>query len=111
MPPPARSRAPGQSSFERVGGRSRTGSRASSDVSDLSIQPFGLIAIPMIWALAPINVLSFSSSLMVVINLSCRPAITDSGQSSVPPTPDDLEVAKHQGARVAQVAAALKAGG
>jgi NAD(P)H dehydrogenase (quinone) len=34
-----------------------------------------------------------------------------SGQGSVPPTPDDLEVAKHQGARVAQVAAALKAAG
>jgi NAD(P)H dehydrogenase (quinone) len=34
-----------------------------------------------------------------------------SGQSSAQPTPDDLEVAKHQGARVAQVAAALKAAG
>jgi NAD(P)H dehydrogenase (quinone) len=34
-----------------------------------------------------------------------------SGQSSAPPTADDLEVAKHQGARVAQVAAALKAAG
>src|SRR5215471_17054481 len=32
-----------------------------------------------------------------------------SGQSSALPTPDDLEVAKHQGARVTQVAAALKA--
>jgi NAD(P)H dehydrogenase (quinone) len=34
-----------------------------------------------------------------------------SGQSSAPPTADDLEVAKHQGARVAPVAAALKAAG
>ena len=33
-----------------------------------------------------------------------------SGQNSAPPTVDDLEVAKHQGARVTQVAAALKAG-
>jgi len=32
-----------------------------------------------------------------------------SGQTATPPTPDDLEVAKHQGARVTQVAAALKA--
>jgi NAD(P)H dehydrogenase (quinone) len=32
-----------------------------------------------------------------------------SGQSTAPPTTDDLEVAKHQGARVTQVAAALKA--
>jgi NAD(P)H dehydrogenase (quinone) len=32
-----------------------------------------------------------------------------SGQHSAPPTADDLEVAKHQGARVTQVAAALKA--
>ena len=32
-----------------------------------------------------------------------------SRQSTAPPTADDLEVAKHQGARVAQVAAALKA--
>ena len=32
-----------------------------------------------------------------------------SGQNSTPPTPDDLDVAKHQGARVTQVAAALKA--
>jgi NAD(P)H dehydrogenase (quinone) len=32
-----------------------------------------------------------------------------SGQSTTPPTTDDLEVAKHQGARVTQVAAALKA--
>lgn len=32
-----------------------------------------------------------------------------SGQNSAPPTGDDLDVAKHQGARVAQVAAALKA--
>jgi NAD(P)H dehydrogenase (quinone) len=31
------------------------------------------------------------------------------GQNSAPPTADDLEVAKHQGARVTQVAAALKA--
>jgi NAD(P)H dehydrogenase (quinone) len=31
-----------------------------------------------------------------------------SGQNSAPPTSDDLEVAKHQRARVAQVAAALK---
>ena len=29
-----------------------------------------------------------------------------SGQNSAPPTADDLEVAKHQGARVTQVAAA-----
>ena len=33
-----------------------------------------------------------------------------SGQNSAAPTADDLEVAKHQGARVTQVAAALKAG-
>ena len=32
-----------------------------------------------------------------------------SGQTMTPPTPQDLEVAKHQGARVTQVAAALKA--
>jgi len=32
-----------------------------------------------------------------------------SGQSSAPPTADELEVAKHQGIRVTQVAAALKA--
>src|SRR5215471_5105526 len=32
-----------------------------------------------------------------------------SGQNNTPPTTDDLEVAKHQGARVTQVAAALKA--
>ncbi len=32
-----------------------------------------------------------------------------SGQNSAPPTSDDLEVAKHQGTRVTQVAAALKA--
>src|SRR3974377_2116944 len=32
-----------------------------------------------------------------------------SGQNSAPPTTDDLEVAKHQGARVTQVATALKA--
>lgn len=32
-----------------------------------------------------------------------------SGQNSAPPTADELEVAKHQGARVAHVAAALKA--
>jgi NAD(P)H dehydrogenase (quinone) len=32
-----------------------------------------------------------------------------SGQNSAPPTRDDLEVAKHQGARVTKVAAALKA--
>lgn len=31
-----------------------------------------------------------------------------SGQSSAPPTSDDLEVAKHQGARLAEVATALK---
>jgi NAD(P)H dehydrogenase (quinone) len=31
-----------------------------------------------------------------------------SGQNSAPPTADDIEVAKHQGVRVAQVAAALK---
>ena len=30
-----------------------------------------------------------------------------SGQNSAPPTPEDLEVARHQGARVSQVAAAL----
>jgi NAD(P)H dehydrogenase (quinone) len=34
-----------------------------------------------------------------------------SGQNSTPPTPDDLEVARHQGARVTQVAAALKSVG
>ena len=34
-----------------------------------------------------------------------------SGQNGAPPTPDDLEVAEHQGARVAQVAAALKTAG
>jgi NAD(P)H dehydrogenase (quinone) len=33
-----------------------------------------------------------------------------SGQNSARPTADDLEVARHQGARVTQVAAALKAG-
>jgi NAD(P)H dehydrogenase (quinone) len=32
-----------------------------------------------------------------------------SGQNGAPPTADELEVAKHQGARIAQVAAALKA--
>ena len=32
-----------------------------------------------------------------------------SGQNSAPPTKDELEVAKHQGARVTKVAAALKA--
>jgi NAD(P)H dehydrogenase (quinone) len=32
-----------------------------------------------------------------------------SGQNNAPPTADDLEVAKHQGLRVTQVAAALKA--
>ena len=32
-----------------------------------------------------------------------------SGQNSAPPTTHDLEVAKHQGARVTQVATALKA--
>jgi NAD(P)H dehydrogenase (quinone) len=32
-----------------------------------------------------------------------------SGQNSAPPTAEDLEVARHQGARVTQVAAALKA--
>ena len=32
-----------------------------------------------------------------------------SGQTSAPPTADELEVAKHQGTRVAEVAAALKA--
>lgn len=31
-----------------------------------------------------------------------------SGQTSAPPTADDLEVARHQGARITQVAAALK---
>ena len=31
-----------------------------------------------------------------------------SGQNNAPPTPDDLEVAKHQGARLTRVAAALK---
>jgi NAD(P)H dehydrogenase (quinone) len=31
------------------------------------------------------------------------------GQNSIPPTADDLEVAKHQGTRVTRVAAALKA--
>lgn len=33
-----------------------------------------------------------------------------SGQNSAPPTAEEIEVAKHQGARVAKVAAALKAG-
>jgi hypothetical protein len=33
-----------------------------------------------------------------------------SGENSARPTADDLEVARHQGARVTQVAAALKAG-
>jgi NAD(P)H dehydrogenase (quinone) len=32
-----------------------------------------------------------------------------SGQKSAPPTAEEIEVAKHQGARVTQVAAALKA--
>ena len=32
-----------------------------------------------------------------------------SGQNSAPPTADELEVAKHQGARITKVAAALKA--
>ena len=32
-----------------------------------------------------------------------------SGQNATPPTADDLDVAKHQGTRVTQVAAALKA--
>jgi len=32
-----------------------------------------------------------------------------SGQNTAPPTADELVVAKHQGARTAQVAAALKA--
>jgi NAD(P)H dehydrogenase (quinone) len=32
-----------------------------------------------------------------------------SGQTTIPPTADDLEVARHQGTRVTQVAAALKA--
>ena len=32
-----------------------------------------------------------------------------SGQNSAPPTADEIEVAKHQGARITQVAAALKA--
>src|SRR6201993_779329 len=35
-------------------------------------------------------------------------ASSTSGQSSAPPTAEELEVAKHQGARVTQVAAALK---
>ncbi len=34
-----------------------------------------------------------------------------SGQNSAPPTADELEVARHQGARIAQVAAALKSAG
>jgi NAD(P)H dehydrogenase (quinone) len=34
-----------------------------------------------------------------------------SGANSAPPTPEDLEIAKHQGARVTQVAAALKNAG
>ena len=33
-----------------------------------------------------------------------------SGQSGAPPTADELEVAKHQGGRITQVAAALRAG-
>ena len=32
-----------------------------------------------------------------------------SGQNGKPPTADELEVARHQGARITQVAAALKA--
>lgn len=36
-------------------------------------------------------------------------ASSTSGQNSAKPTPDELEVAKHQGSRVTQVAAALKA--
>ena len=36
-------------------------------------------------------------------------ASTTSGQNSAPPTADELEVARHQGARVTSVAAALKA--
>jgi NAD(P)H dehydrogenase (quinone) len=36
-------------------------------------------------------------------------ASSTSGQNSVPPTVDELVVAKHQGARVTHVAAALKA--
>jgi NAD(P)H dehydrogenase (quinone) len=35
-------------------------------------------------------------------------ASSTSGQSGAKPTPDELEVAKHQGARITQVAAALK---
>ncbi|MGG6297798.1 NAD(P)H:quinone oxidoreductase [Leptolyngbya sp. AN02str] len=38
-------------------------------------------------------------------------ASTVSGQESAPPTPDDLEVARFQGKRVAQVARALKTAG
>jgi len=36
-------------------------------------------------------------------------ASTTSGQNSAPPTADELEVARHQGARITKVAAALKA--
>jgi NAD(P)H dehydrogenase (quinone) len=36
-------------------------------------------------------------------------ASSTSGQNSAKPTPDELEVARHQGARVTEVAAALKA--
>ena len=36
-------------------------------------------------------------------------ATSVSGQNSAPPTADELDVAKHQGARITQVAAALKA--
>jgi len=38
-------------------------------------------------------------------------ASTVSGQDNQPPTADDLEVARFQGRRVAQVARALKAAG
>ncbi len=43
------------------------------------IQSFGLSAMPMIWALAPINVASFSSALAIAINSSCCSAVADSG--------------------------------
>ena len=38
-------------------------------------------------------------------------ASTVSGQDNRPPTPDDVEVARFQGRRVTEVAAALKAAG
>ena len=42
-------------------------------------QSFGLVAMPMMWALAPISVTSFSSARTVAINCSCCLAVADSG--------------------------------